>query len=139
MKNFKFFSDSEIQILSDANKNKNYHHLKTDFEGFAKVMNLEILNKILSMPGLWNNQNFKMVLDRKAIGFNEFVTDGHKMGFSKNCPDPNKVQDYIRKGASLVLDDIIYVLQNVKDVASELQKITWGKCQANLYFENRNI
>ena len=74
MKNFKFFSDSEIQILSDANKNKNYHHLKTDFEGFAKVMNLEILNKILSMPGLWNNQNFKMVLDRKAIGFNEFVT-----------------------------------------------------------------
>ena len=98
MKNFKFFSDSEIQILSDANKNKNYHHLKTDFEGFAKVMNLEILNKILSMPGLWNNQNFKMVLDRKAIGFNEFVTDGHKMGLEKIAPDPNKVQDYIRKG-----------------------------------------
>ena len=43
-------------------------------------MNLEILNKILSMPGLWNNQNFKMVLDRKPIGFNEFVTDGHKDG-----------------------------------------------------------
>ncbi len=134
MKNFNFFSDSEIKILSDANKNKNYHHLNTDFEGFKEVMNLEILNKILSMPGLWNNQNFKMVLDRKPIGFNEFVTDGEKMGFSKSCPNPKKVQDYISKGASLVLDDIIYVLKNVKDIASELQKITWGKCQANLYF-----
>ncbi len=134
MVNFSFFSEKEVQRLTNANNNKNYLHLNTDFKGFKEVMDINKLNKIISMPGLWHSQNFKMVLDRNAISFNKFVTDGEKLGFSKTCPDPIIVQDYIKKGASLILDDIIYVVKNVKDLASELQYITWGKCQANLYF-----
>ena len=48
-------------------------------------------------------------LDKKPINFSQYSTQGEDLGFSKTSPDPEKVQNFIRKGASLVLNDIIYL------------------------------
>ena len=79
-----------------------------------------------------------MVIDKKPISFNNFSTQGLEYGFSKIGPDPKKVQYYLKKGASLVLNDIIYYSKNIKNLAIDLQEITNGKCQANLYFSMQN-
>ena len=129
-----FFSQNEINLLVEAKKNKNYIHIKPNSSEIKQVMNLQKLNEMMSRHDSWNVSNFKLVLDRKPIDFHKISTPGVDLGFNKVCPDPEKVQNYIRKGASLVLNDIIYLSQNVRKFATDLQKITLGKCQANLYF-----
>ena len=134
MSNFHFFSDKEIQLLKKAKNNKDYLHLKNNSSLNREIMNVKEFNDMISMHNSWNVSNFKMVLDRKTINFSQFSTQGEELGFSKISPDPEKVQNFIRKGASLVLNDIIYLSKNIKNFAIDLQKVTLGKCQANLYF-----
>ena len=134
MNNFHFFSDKEIQLLKKSKNNKDYVHLKNNSSLNREIMNVKEFNEMISMHNSWNAGNFKMVLDRKPINFSQFSTQGEELGFSKMSPDPEKVQSFIRKGASLVLNDIIYLSNNIKKFAIDLQKVTLGKCQANLYF-----
>ena len=134
MSRFNFFSQSEIDLLADAKKNKKYIHIKPKSAEVRQVMDLQKLNEMMSRHDSWNASNFNLVLDRQRIDFHKISTQGVNLGFNKISPDPEKVQSYIKKGASLVLNDIIYLSKDVKKFASDLQNITLGKCQANLYF-----
>ncbi|OUW58094.1 MAG: hypothetical protein CBD59_03685 [Alphaproteobacteria bacterium TMED199] len=129
-----FFSDNEINLLKKAKEKKNYIHLKNKSDKNRDVMNVKDLNNLLSMHNIWDQNNFNMVIDKKPINYNKFSTQGNQYGFSKTGPDPDKVQYYIKKGASLVLNDIIYYSKDIKKIAFDLQEITNGKCQTNLYF-----
>lgn len=133
-----FFSDNEINLLKKAKNNKNYIHIKNDSNKNKDVMSVKELNDLISMHNIWDNSNFNMIIDRKPITYNKFSTQGSEYGFNKIGPDPKKVQDYMKQGASLVLKDIIYYSKDIKNIAIDLQKITNGKCQANLYFSMQN-
>ena len=134
MSDLNFFSKNEIDLLAEAKTNKNYIHINPNSSEIKKVMNLQKLNDMISRHDSWNASNFRLVLDRKPIDFHKVSTQGTDLGFNKVSPDPEKVQNYIKKGASLVLNDIIYLSKDVRNFATDLQKITSGKCQANLYF-----
>ena len=85
-----------------------------------------------------------MVIDKKPISFNNFSTQvlNLNMVLVRSEFQTQKcilmVQYYLKKGASLVLNDIIYYSKNIKNLAIDLQEITNGKCQANLYFSMQN-
>ena len=51
-------------------------------------------------------------------------------------PDVNKVQKLVSKGASIILNDIEKYNSNLLKIANELQNLTNGRCQGNLYFSN---
>ena len=129
-----YFSDKQIKLLAEAKSSKKYVHLKNENQLLKDVMNLNNLNKMISMHNCWNQSNFSLVLDKNIIPFSRFSTDGNELGFSKMSPDPLKVSNYISKGASLVLNDLIYYSKEIQFLADDLQIITNGKCQANLYF-----
>ena len=133
-----FFTDKEINLLKKAKENKNHIHIKNNSNRNRDVMSVKDLNNLISMHNIWDQNNFNMVIDKKHINFNKFSTQGNEYGFSKTAPDPKKVQYYIKKGASLVLNDIIYYSKDIKNIAIDLQEITNGKCQANLYFSMQN-
>ncbi len=129
-----YFSKSQIDLLAKAKSEKKYVHLKNENENLKEIMNLKNLNKIISMHNCWDRNNFSLVLDKNIIPFQSFSTHGNDLGFSKTSPDPIKVGNYIKKGASLVLNDLIYFSKDIQLLADDLQTITNGKCQANLYF-----
>ena len=129
-----YFSDKQVKLLAEAKSLKKYVHLKNENQSLKDVMNLKNLNKMISMHNYWDQSNFSLVLDKNIIPFSKFSTDGNALGFSKISPDPTKVANYIKKGASLVLNDLIYVSKEIQFLADDLQIITNGKCQANLYF-----
>ena len=129
-----YFSDKQIKLLAEAKSSKKYVHLKNENQSLKDVMNLNNLNKMISMHNSWNQSNFSLVLDKNIIPFSKFSTDGNALGFAKMSPDPLKVSSYISKGASLVLNDLIYFSKEIQFLADDLQIITNGKCQANLYF-----
>ena len=103
-----YFSDKQIKLLAEAKSSKKYVHLKNENQSLKDIMNLKNLNKMMSMHNYWDQNNFSLVLDKNIIPFPNFSTDGNDLGFSKTSPDPIKVANYIKKGASLVLNDLIY-------------------------------
>ena len=129
-----YFSDKQVNLLAEAKSSKKYIHLKNENQSLKDVMNLKNLNKMISMHNCWNQGNFSLVLDKNIIPFPKFSTEGNDLGFTNISPDPIKVENYIKKGASLVLNDLIYFSKEVQFLADDLQIITNGKCQANLYF-----
>ena len=129
-----YFSDKQVNLLAEAKSSKKYIHLKNENKSLKDIMNLKNLNKMISMHNCWNQSNFSLVLDKNIIPFPKFSTDGNSLGFTKTSPDPIKVANYIKKGASLVLNDLIYLSREIQFLADDLQTITNGKCQANLYF-----
>ena len=129
-----YFSNNQIELLAKAKSEKKYIHLKNENENLKRVMNVKSLNKLISMHNCWDNKNFSLVLNKNTIPFTAFLTKGDTLGFAKTAPDPIKVENYLRKGASLVLNDLIYFSNEIEKLASDLQTITNGRCQANLYF-----
>ena len=129
-----YFSKSQTDLLAKAKSEKKYIHLKNENENLKEIMNIKNLNKLISMHNCWDHNNFNLVLNKNKIPFSAFMTSGDALGFSKTAPDPFKVQNYIRKGASLVLDDLVYFSKEIEKLANDLQSITNGRCQANLYF-----
>ena len=129
-----YFSNNQIDLLAKAKSEKKYIHLKNENESLKKVMNVKSLNKLISMHNCWDNKNFSLVLNKNTIPFTAFFTKGDNLGFAKTAPDPVKVENYLRKGASLVLNDLVYFSNEIEKLASDLQSITNGRCQANLYF-----
>ena len=129
-----YFSNNQIDLLAKAKSEKKYIHLKNENESLKKVMNVKSLNKLISMHNCWDNKNFSLVLNKNTIPFTAFFTTGDALGFAKTAPDPIKVENYLKKGASLILNDLIYFSNEIEKLASDLQSITNGRCQANLYF-----
>ena len=129
-----YFSKHQVDLLAKAKSEKKYVHLKNENENLKEVMNIKNLNKLISMHNCWDQKNFSLVLNKNKIPFSAFLTAGDALGFSKVAPDPVKVENYLKKGASLVLNDLVYLSKEIEKLANDLQSITNGRCQANLYF-----
>jgi len=97
-------------------------------------MSLDILNEILSIRSNWNNKNFIMMLDRKPINYSEYTSLFLETAGKFLRPDVDKVQNWISRGSSIVLNEIDTMNTGLISVANELQNLTGGRCQGNLYF-----
>jgi len=113
---------------------KNYFYNPNFIESFENIMNLDILDEILSKTNIWNNHNFIMMLDQKKINFSDYSSPYLDINGQNYRPDVNKVQHLFSRGASIILNDIQKHNLNLLKFVDELQKVTNGRCQANLYF-----
>ncbi|MDC0969140.1 cupin domain-containing protein [Alphaproteobacteria bacterium] len=108
---------------------------KADFmDNFESMMNLDILDSMLSNTNVWNSHNFIMMLDQKQINFSDYTSISLDMSGQNFRPDVSKVQKLVSRGASIILNDIQKYNRNLLNFVSELQKLTNGRCQGNLYF-----
>ena len=133
MKN-KIFSEDFSKDFFSNNFSKRYLHKKNIIQNSQDLMSLDILNEILSMKSYWNNKNFKMVLDRQPISYSNFSTVSMEHSTEIFRPDVDKVQNWISKGSSLVLTEVEKLTNRLNNIVKELQDLTNGKCQGNLYF-----
>ena len=113
---------------------KKYLHKKNNIKNAKDVVSLEILEDMLSKSNIWNHHNFIMMLDKKKISYNDYSSLSLDVSGSNNRPDAYKVQKLVSKGASIILNDIEKYNSNLLKIADELQKLTQGRCQGNLYF-----
>ena len=113
---------------------KQYLHKKEIFENASNIMSLNILNNILGISSNWNNKNFIMMLDRNQIKYNDYSSLSSEQGGTFLRPDTEKVQNWVSNGASIILNDIDRLNSGIKNISNQLQNLTNGKCQGNLYF-----
>ena len=113
---------------------KKYLHKKKLIKNVNNIVSLEILDDMLSKSNIWNKYNFLMMLDQKKISYNDYSSLSLDVTGNTNRPDVNKVQKLVSKGASIILNDIEKYNSGLLKIADELQKLTQGRCQGNLYF-----
>ena len=113
---------------------KKYLHKKKLIKNINDIVSLEILDDMLSKTNIWNKHNFLMMLDQKQISYNDYSSLSIDISGNTNRPNVNKVQKLVSKGASIILNDIEKYNSNLLKIADELQTLTHGRCQGNLYF-----
>ncbi|MGF1628988.1 MAG: JmjC domain-containing protein [Kiloniellaceae bacterium] len=115
---------------------KQHLHVKGSAERTAAIMTLGDLNALMSMTSVWSPQTLKLFVDRNPVPVPDYCARTLALGGDGSAlrPDPDLVQDWIGKGASVILNDIDALAPGVRRLANELQEATGGRSQANLYF-----
>lgn len=113
---------------------KNYLYKPNFINNYSSLMSLDILDSMLSNTNVWNSYNFIMMLDQKQLNYSDFASISLDMNGQNLRPDVSKVQKLVSRGASIILNDIQKYNRNLLNFVSELQKLTNGRCQGNLYF-----
>ena len=119
--NKKIFKDSLDNEFFSTNFGKQYVHKKKFVNDPSNVVNLEILGDMLSKSNIWNNKNFKMILDQKTLNFNDYSSLSVDIMGSNYRPDVDKVQRLVSKGASIILNDIEKYNTNLLRISDALQ------------------
>ena len=133
MNNNIFSEDFKEEFFSN-NFSKKYVYKESLIKNFSNIMSLNILNEILSIRSNWNNKNFIMMLNKKPIKYSDYSSLNLEVSGNILRPDVNKVQSWVSKGASIILNEIEQINSELINTVNQLQNITKGRCQGNLYF-----
>ena len=114
-------------------------HLKGAADKFAQVMTWAKLNDLLGQATIWTDASLLLWLDKEAVAparYREQALgrDGRKQVLQ---PDPEKVKDFLRRGATLTATFIDHLSTGLTAFASALEEALLGKVQANLYLSSR--
>lgn len=124
---------SEDEFFADYYDKKPLH-IKGTLEKYADVMSWDHLNDILNMTHIWSSQTLQLVLDCTPLPPETFCRRADdRDGRPSLQPDPEKVIAQLRRGASLVCNDIDSLSPGLSAVSNALEETLLGKAQGNLY------
>jgi len=113
-------------------------HLKGAADKFAEVMSWAHLNALLSQATIWSQQSLQLVLDKEPVPASAYCAPAAgRDGGQVLRPDPDKVQGYLRRGATLVANDIDHLSPGLTEFSRAMEAALQGKVQANLYLSSR--
>lgn len=103
-------------------------------EKFRNVMSWPILEGLVNRTSIWSSTSLKLVLDTKALPASSYCVQAvGRDGATLMQPSAPLVNDWLGKGASLVLNDIDALTPELAAVARVLENTLDTKVQANLY------
>jgi len=101
---------------------------------FASVMGWRELNRILDQTHIWSGASLKLAVEGQLIPQDQYCQRAQgRDGVEVWQPLATRVQEAIRKGASLVLNDIDSLTPGLSSISNALEAAGLGKAQANLY------
>jgi ribosomal protein L16 Arg81 hydroxylase len=113
-------------------------HLKGAADKFADVMTWAMLNDLLGQATIWSQQSLVLVLDKDPIPPARYCAPAAgRDGGQVLRPDPDKVKDFLRRGATLVANDIDHLSPGLTAFADAMEQALGGKVQGNLYLSSR--
>ncbi|TCZ66102.1 cupin domain-containing protein [Roseicella aquatilis] len=109
-------------------------HLRGGLAKFAGVLSWRQINRLLDMTHIWSGQSLKLVLDGTPIPAEQYcarATSRDNEGVMQ--PVAARVQDWVRRGASVVLNDVDSLTPGLAAVSQALESAGLGKAQGNVY------
>jgi mannose-6-phosphate isomerase-like protein (cupin superfamily) len=125
---------SEEQFFAEYHDKKPLHIRAQTPDKLDDVMTWDTLSEILNMTAIWTPETLKLFLDTKPIPPEQYcrqTTDRH--GMPSLQPDSRKVKSWLRRGASIVANDIDTLTPGLIAAANALELRLGGKAQSNLY------
>jgi len=109
-------------------------YIPGDARKFPDVLNWSSLTALLNKSGIWTSTNLGLVLDRKGVPILDYCYPTKTPdGVDIFRPDGARVMGLLRKGASLVANEIDSFTPGLSALASVLEETLSAKVQANLY------
>jgi len=109
-------------------------HIRGGADKFRQVMSWSILEGLVNRTSIWSQTSLKLVLDTKPLPAGSYcVSAMGRDGTTVMQPSAPLVNDWLAKGASLVLNDIDALTPGLVSVARVLEDGLDTKVQANLY------
>jgi ribosomal protein L16 Arg81 hydroxylase len=113
-------------------------HLKGQPGKFAEVMNWGKLGDLLSQATIWSQASLQLVLDKQPVPATSYCASAPgRDGGQVMRPDPDKVQEYLRRGATLIANDIDHLNRGMTAFADAMEQTLGGRVQGNLYLSSR--
>jgi ribosomal protein L16 Arg81 hydroxylase len=113
-------------------------HLKGAADKFAAVMTWARVNDLLGQATIWSHNTLKLLLDKESIPAARYcTTEIDRNGGQVLRPDSSKVKEYLRRGATLVANDIDHLSPTLTAFADTIERALGGKVQGNLYLSSR--
>jgi len=132
------FADILHPLSEDAffaeHYDRSHLHLEGDPGKFATVMSWDGLTSILNMTAVWSSVSLQLVQNKDIVPRSKYCwATKNRDGQAVMQPDAARVMRLLKRGASLVANDIDSLTPALRGVASALEGALCGKAQANLY------
>lgn len=110
-------------------------HVRGDPAKFAAVLSWRGINRLLDMTHIWSSHSLQLVMDGVPVPAEQYCTRAVGRDANEQLWQPvaAKVQDWTRRGASLVLNDVDSLSPGLRAVSDALEDAGLGKAQGNVY------
>jgi len=109
-------------------------HLRGTAAKFASVLSWRQINRLLDMTHIWSGHSLKLVMDGTAIPAEQYCGRATSRDNDPVLqPEAAKVADWVRRGASIVMNDVDSLTPGMAAVSAALEGAGLGKAQANVY------
>lgn len=109
-------------------------HIEGHPARFAGVLDWAGINRLLDMSHIWTETSFRLVMDSVPVPPAQYsVKATSRDGAPVLQPVAEKVQDWVRRGASVVMNDVDSLAPGLAAVSDALEGAGLGKAQANVY------
>ncbi len=110
-------------------------HVPGATDKFKNVLDWQDLETLINQAAIWTGRSMLLVLDNKQLPVSEYCRAGiNRDGRQAMLADIGRVREWIRRGATVILNDIETLTPGLRAVANALETGPGGKVQANLYF-----
>jgi len=125
---------TEEEFFATYHDRQFLHIPAPDPDKFADVMSWDIFTNMLNMTSIWSPASLGVSLDTKVIPPEQYC----RMAVDRNNqqslqPDAEKVKGWLRRGASLVANDVDTLWPGTAAAADALEQRLGAKSQSNLY------
>jgi ribosomal protein L16 Arg81 hydroxylase len=101
---------------------------------FAHVLSWRQINRLLDMTHIWSSQSLQLVLDGTPVPAEQYCGRATSRDNTPVLqPEAPRVQDWVKRGASLVLNDVDSLTPGLAAISAVLEDAGLGKAQANVY------
>ena len=109
-------------------------HIEGTAGKFAAVLDWAGINRLLDMTPIWTEASFRLVLDSVPVPPAQYsVKAVSRDGAQVLQPVAARVQDWVRRGASVVMNDVDSLTPGLAAVSDAIEGAGFGKAQANVY------
>ncbi len=124
----------EDEFFAEYHDRKPLHIKAPAPDKLDDVMSWDALNAVLNMTAIWSPKNLKLVLDTDTIPAEQYCREAvDRNGMAALQPDAGMIKDWLRRGASIVANDIDTLTPGMISAADALERRLGGKAQSNLY------
>ncbi|MBV1795807.1 cupin domain-containing protein [Siccirubricoccus sp. G192] len=109
-------------------------HLSGTPAKFAAALSWRQINRLLDMTHIWSGQSLQLVMDGTPVPPEQYCGRATSRD-NQPVPQPEaaRVRDWVRRGASLVLNDVDSLTPGMAAISHALEAAGLGKAQANVY------
>ncbi len=110
-------------------------HLRGDAAKFAAVLSWRQINRLLDMTHVWSSHSLQLVLDGTPVPAEQYCTRAVGRDANEGLMQPvaARVQDWVKRGASIVMNDVDSLTPGLASVSNAIEGAGLGKAQANVY------